>query len=263
MYVTKLHLSRQPTNHFCAFGTRPLEYRRTEYMRRSFTVLIWILLGAFAASLGVGTVLLSAKHDRDGLQQKIAQQNEEIARLQQERNQTILDANQHIEQAAAEASATHAQLQAITDEQRQLSAATPLLASYSAKRWPETVSFALDLSLRTPPNITTTSTDTELTSTLPSKNDQPVRNWLNITRYDDQRFSDLVHSLTQTQTLSYRLDQTWISGVGGISPDGVLTYVLRAQRQGQITHLIYVQALGSMTEQRILDSLSTLVFATY
>lgn len=230
-------------------------------MRRSFAILVWILLGALAASLGIGSVLLKAKQERAVLEQRLAEEQQRFSQLQTEHQTIISEANKTVLAAVRNASATRELLVAITEEQATLEAATPLVGRAETKRWPQTISFPLGISLRTPTFTITTSTDTLIQSTLRLYSDQPV-SWLSLTRYDAARFQDLIRPLNSAENVNYRLNQTLITGVRGFSPDGSTTFILRTQRRGTSSHLIWAKTYGSITTDRILDSLSTLLFAS-
>ncbi len=230
-------------------------------MRRSFAILIWILLGALAASLGIGSVLLKAKQERDDLAQKLALGQAQTARLAEEHQQTIKEANETVLAALRNASATRDLLNALTQEQASLETAISLTSTSQAKRWPQTISFPLGISVRTPTFTIATSTDTTIEATLNGQNGEPVT-WLFIKRYDAQQFQDLANPLSNVETVNYRLNQTLIIGKRGISADGATVFILRTQRRGQPTHLLWARTAGNITQERILDSLSTLLFAT-
>lgn len=228
-------------------------------MRRSFAILVWILLGALAASLGIGSVLLHARQERDTLEQKLLVEEAQTKRLTEEHAQTVQEANRTVIAALRTASATRDLLNAITQEQVALESATPLISSSQAKRWPQTISFPLGISLRTPLFVITTSTDTLVQSAF---NSSASVNWLTITRFEEAQAQTLVRTLTSPTGVSYRLNQTLITGTRGTAVDGSTVFVLHTQRRGVPSHLIWAKVTNSMTEERILDSLSTLLFAT-
>lgn len=229
-------------------------------MRRSFAILIWILLGALAASLGIGSVLFHAKQERDELKQQLRTEHAVGIRLKQEHQRLIEEANRTVEAAVRNASATRDLLNAITQEQYALEQATGLVSPQQTRRWRQTIAFPLGISIQTPPFTNTTSTDTLIQSTIGIAGSSPV-SWLSITRYDAVRFQDLIRMLSGIENVNYHLEQTLVTGVRGVSPDGSTTYVLRTQRRGVPAHLIWAKANGTMTQERILDSLATLLFA--
>jgi hypothetical protein len=230
-------------------------------MRRSFAILVWILLGALAASLGIGSVLLNAKAERNGLEQKLQTEEARTTRLQEEHEQLIREANRTVAAAVRNASATRELLNAVTQEQAALEGATPLVNSASSKHWLQTISFPLGISIRTPPFVVTTSTDTLIQSNVSLQGGYPDA-WLSMTHYDLTRFEDLTRNLAKSAPVNYRLNQTLITGIRGLGTDGAPVFVLRTQRRGVPIHLIWAKVTGNMTEDRILDSLSTLLFAT-
>ncbi len=229
-------------------------------MRRSFAILIWILLGALAASLGIGSVLLHAKQERAELEQKLQTETALTASLRQEQKQTIEEANKAVLAAAQTASATRELLNTLTQEQTALEQASPLPTSAQTNRWYQTIAFPLGISIRTPPFTYTTSTDTLIESTIQTNDPEPTV-WLSISRYDATNFEDLTRSLTEIESINYRLNQTLITGIRGRSPGGSIIFVLRTQRRGLSTHLIWARPTGRLTETQFLDSLSTLLFA--
>lgn len=229
-------------------------------MRRSFAILVWILLGALAASLGIGSVLLNAKEERDGLERKLQTEEARGSRLQQEHELTILEANRTVAAAVRNASATRDLLNALTQEQSALERATLLVSSTLSKRWPQTIAFPLGISIRTPTYAASTSTDTLIQSLITLPDGYPSA-WLSISRFDKTRAEELTRFLTNTETVYYRLNQTLITGTRGISTDGATIFVLHTQRRGVPTHLIWSKVTGKITQQLILDSLSTLLFA--
>ncbi len=229
-------------------------------MRRSFAILVWILLGALAASLGIGSVLLNAKEERDGLEQKLQSEAARVSQLQQEHERLIQEANKTVAAAVRNASATRELLNAVTQEQAALERALPLVSSAQSKRWPQTIAFALGISVRTPAFAASTSSDTLIQSVI-TQSDRYPNAWLSISRYDRTRAEELTRFLTNTETIYYRLNQTLITGTRGAATDGSTVFVLQTQRRGVPTHLIWSKVTGTMTQERILDSLSTLLFA--
>lgn len=229
-------------------------------MRRSFAILLWILLGALAASLGIGSVLLHAKEERSALESKLYEEEQRTAALRQEHEQVIAEANRTILSATETASATRALLRTITEEQAALEKAAPLVGSGASKRWPQTISFPLGVSVRTPPNTFSTSTDTLIQSVAASTGGYRSA-WLSITRYDTNRFEELTRFLTNTESVQYRLNQTLLTGIKGTMADNATVLILRTQRLGVATHLVWAKITPVTSEDRILDSLSTLLFA--
>lgn len=225
-------------------------------MRRSFSILIWILLGALAASLGIGSVLLDAKQDRALLEAQINAQNQHILQLQTEHTTLVEQANTAVAAATRNASATRDVLNTVLAEQIALDKAR-LLVSSAQYRWLETISFPLGLSLKTPPTVRTTSTDHSISSLLASTQET----WLSITAADQSRFEGLSGALSQTESVQYRVGTTLLSGVRGQMADGRRVYVLQTQSHGKPGFLIWAKAMGNVSEAILLDSLASLRFA--
>lgn len=230
-------------------------------MRRSLAIFIWILLGALAASLGIGSVLVKAKQERDVLAKQLLEEQAQTNELTKEHQQAIDEANRTILNALQTVSSTKELLALLTQEQADLEVAAPLTSSSQARRWPQTISFLLGVSIRTPSFALTTSTDTTIESATNGPDGQPM-SWLFIKRYDAQQYQDLTNPLTNLEPVRYRLNQTLITGKRGTTSDGSVVFVLRTQRRGQLTHLIWARTNRTMSQDRLLDSLSTLLFAT-
>lgn len=226
-------------------------------MRRSFSILIWILLGALAASFGIGSVLLDAKHDRILLENQINAQNQHILQLQEEHTVLVEEANRAVAAATRNASATRDILNALVTEQTKLDQAKSLVSSPLSNRWLETISFPLGISLRTPLMTRTTSTDASIESVLTSSGET----WMSIAPADQARFDSLTNSILNPQQIQYRVGNTLLTGVRGELTDHRTVFVLQSYYHAKPGFLIWTKVIGSVTENTLLDSLASLRFA--
>lgn len=233
-------------------------------MRRSLSIFLWILLGACASGIGMGYVLWQAQDQTRSLNHQLERTQEQAKAIAENHERLIQEADQKVALATAEALQSK-DLLAKYEQEQLLLAQTSDLSSYrtKTKTWNQIIAFPIGLSLRLPPNTFGTSTDYALLATTGGSSYQSGDLWLSATTYQPEQEHELSQGLFSTSSFAYRVDQTLILGQRGqkANVNGNI-YVLRIQRQGKQTHLLWIRTNPTVNDARVLEILSTLSFGT-
>lgn len=245
-------------------------------MRRAWSILLAVLLGAAVVGLGTGYFLHLANQDRENLAKETEQAKLDTLKAKQEQQAAIAQANEKVEQANQEVIKAQDAIKALELERTLLAEAktlTPPLASQTAD-WQLAVSTALGLSLKYPPGskvaqdnenfLAVAASGTSITS---QSNDGP---WLTISANDQAAKSRLLARLQTATPVTYLLNGNLIYGQEGFLNDGRSqnrAAVFEVLKGGAITHLIWIQTPPLQRSGRrvkvvaIEDVLATLDFA--
>lgn len=233
-------------------------------MRRSIAVLFWILVGALASAGGVGYFFHQANVDRQRLTDE-AQSSKDLLEKTKTASQQLADeANKKLADASQEVAKAQQALKTMQEERALQAKAVPLAKpdARTLRGWPETVNLPLGISLRLPSTMQSTSTDGVLAAYLrPRFSYETVQQWLSISAYDKTHESDLEQSLKETQSVIYQVQNRFLIGVKGkLSDLPGMVYVLRVGNNATSTHLIWARTNAGVTDEKVLDVLSTLSF---
>ncbi len=236
-------------------------------MRRTLSVLFWILLGALSTSAGLGYFLMEANHDRARLGQEAADARAELAQTKTANETLAAEANKKVQEAAAEVARAQQILQRSLEENRLIASAVPLVKpdAKTLKGWAEVASIPLGVSLRVPKTAQSQQTDRAFViQTAPSKHSAPVEQWLTISPYQATVEEELRRSLQNAETVVYKVADRVIVGTKGTwSSVSGTTYLIRVQKPGGVaTHLIWAKTLPGVDETQILQTLATFSFAS-
>lgn len=233
-------------------------------MRRSLSIFLWILLGACASGFGMGYVLWHAQTQAQALNQQLERTQAQAKAIAENHERLIQEADQKIALATAEATQSKDLLQKY-EKERLLLAQAPDLSSYrtKTKTWNQVVAFPIGLSVRLPPGTYGTSTDYALLATAGGSSYQGGELWLSASTYKPEQELELAQGLFSTTSFAYRIDQNLILGQRGkkAGVDGNI-YLLRIQRQGQTTHLLWLRTNIQVNDARVLEVLSSLSFGS-
>lgn len=234
-------------------------------MRRSFGILLWILLGALASAVGIGAVLHASNVDRKQLTRELEAAKSQVATLQAQQSSLTQESNQRVADAAQQVADLQRQLQALSTLQSQFKTATRLVVPAPAqlRRWSEFASVAMGVSLRVPPGMQTQSSDDGLfVSTRRIVKGTPIEEqWFAFAPYRQEREQDIRSRLMNVTDVSYALGTRLLTGVRGTLLDGTQTlYLLSVQENASTTHLLWGKTTDGVNERMILDTLATLSF---
>ncbi|MBM3204697.1 hypothetical protein FJZ48_01805 [Candidatus Uhrbacteria bacterium] len=224
-------------------------------MRRSFSIVIWILIGAIASGVGIGFFLHQANTDRVKLVQQTNQAKAEVELAKKQSVQVTEEANAKL--AAAEKD-LKTQLERVRQERKLFSQAVPLRPSATiTKYWNTNLSLPLGISIQSPTNYLVNTSSSGLLALNHPYNDLV----LNVAPYSSGREYELQQILSNTSTVVYLIDEHLVHGwIGtGTEPYGS-DFVLRAQTDGTASHLLWGRIRSDAIRKTLNDILSSLDF---
>lgn len=235
-------------------------------MRRFTSVLLSILLGGLAVGIGMGVFLKMANDDRERLATIATQAQQASKDAQMAREMAVKEANQKLENANAEISKAEQAMTALQQE-RDLIAEAHVLAPANARTvrgWKEAVGLDVNASCKFPPGNTVEANDGTglVISQAPLGTDTASdTRWLAILPYDAQRETELQNTFVTSTPVSYLVGGRLLIGkLGEMDDPQDPVFVLRVQKEGVPTHLIWLKApatdAGNTIAMNVLASLS-------
>lgn len=233
--------------------------------RRVLSTWMFILLGAGATGIGMGLVLLQARLERDTLKEHVRIAEAQLTSFQSEHTRLMTEASARVTQAEEAEQTAHAQLDAYVGAQKLMETSLPLPSPDPRARrtWVETISIPLGISLRTPNLAPANANDQSITATINGTAQTAGDLWFSLTKYSDEGERGLLRQLTSTTTVRYRIGNRLLNGSRGLfQGDQTPAFVFRIEQHGVPQSLIWIRAISPLTEQRLLEILSTLTFAS-
>lgn len=227
-------------------------------MRTSVQVLLWILVGALAAGLGVGYFLHRANLDLQQYSTETKQLKKELKKTKAANDALALEANTRIDQAEQVARAAARLAEQLTEERRLIAQATLLQAPLprTLKNWETALSVGLGVSVRIPPG----SKSVTDTSTLALVRDTDIA-WLSATIYNPQHEQILTIPLTSSTPVTFLANHDLLTGVRAVTQDTKMpVYVLHRLSNASTTHLIWGTVSRGVDEATFLSTLATMTF---
>lgn len=235
-------------------------------MRRSLNIMLWMLLGAIAAGGSAGFFLWQANQDRQYLIRDAQYARLEADQAKQLSDKAMSEANQKLDQAKEKEAQAKLIVQQYQQQQQLLKSAKPLSkpGALVTKGWSEYVSVPLRLSLKVPTR--NQAWDTTNGIAVGSKNtslNNLTDQWLSIMPFDEQTDTSLKKNFVRHETVVWYIDNHIVTGAKGSFGDASNTaYLLEVMDGTTSTHLLWARTNQTVTEQRLLDTLSTLTFAS-
>ena len=231
---------------------------------KSFAFLGWMSLGSLAAAIGFGSVLQDARLERQALETRVSGLEQSLAQHEDEKARLADRANQQVAAATKELVAARQTVERMKRDQLLLAEAMPLARptgkAYSS--WVEAFSLPLGISLRLPPGTKTYADDRGLVAMRASQATSSLP-WLSISPYTAEQARRLEDTLANPEPVSYLVAGNLVTGIRG-QRDGQsgssYTYVLQvvSPEGGNSTHRIWAQTEREITELRIRDTLASL-----
>ncbi len=205
-------------------------------MGKMAQALAFLLLGAVAAGGGAGFFLYQANVDRSALIAKAqeAQRNAEEAAAS---GKAVTDeANRKLEQASEEVAKARARVRVLEEEREWFAKADILVPPRATQYWKEWLNYTHGFTVKLPLNITDV------------KNNESGLDagWITVKPYMNE---------TVAPETAYAVNG-WLL-VGSKSET---SWVFRVQTAGTIAYLVYVYPNPRLSEQTIMNALSTLTF---
>ncbi len=213
-------------------------------MKKIWSVLLYILLGAIIVGVGTGYFLYLANQDRQTLAEEANKARLEAQTAMQNSQLAIEEANNKLLQANQEVEKAQSALQSLMYERSLLAIAEPLFINQSEiENWKNVISSQLALSFMIPPNSTTTDDNGDLISVGNTDNANGTQNWLEITSYQEKFAKDLQSRISSTTDSAYFVDGRLIAGKTGSlnnSTNEQTASVYIVYNNGTSTHLIWM-----------------------
>jgi len=246
-------------------------------MKRAWSILLSVLLGALVVGIGTGYFLHLANKDRQLLALEAKEANDKALQIQQEHQKSIQEANLKLEQANEEVNKAQEALKALEQERALLPQAQPLmlLPAQSMQDWQLALSASLGIALRFPPGsaiqqdienrLSVTASGTHAITS--QATDGP---WIDIMPFDKKSKDTLSARLTTSTPVTYFVNGHILHGTKGtLSDDAKIpseAAVLEILQNGTTTHLVWIQTPPDQRTSRkakpftLQDVLATLDF---
>lgn len=233
-------------------------------MRRSVAIFLWILIGGLSSGLSVGFFLYKSNLDRATLVLELSEARAQAEAALQSSENVAADANKKIHDAERAMAKLRDQLNHAKTETLLIASAVPLSPPPPRllRNWNEQLSIPLGITIKTPPDIKTQTSDHAIIlGPASSRNGDAMDQRVTVTRYRNDTEKDLISRLRETAPVVFTISGRWLYGTKGKFADlpGEVT-VLRAQSGQTDTHLIWARTDKDFTERRLQDILSTLRF---
>ncbi len=224
-------------------------------MKKAWSILLSVLLGAIFVGLGTGYFLHLANLDRKNLANEAQQARADAIKAQEEREKAVLETNQKLSQANQEIEKAQEALRLLELERKLLVSAKvlPIPSPRLVSNWNSVVSSSLGLSFKYPPESQTASNDEsginiigkiESTGSQQQASDGP---WASIMPYSSQTEQLLFARLATSTPVAYLVSGHVITGVKGplsnaSTSDSIKSAaVLSVLYNGSKTHLIWMK----------------------
>jgi hypothetical protein len=231
-------------------------------MRRAASILLGILLGAIATGIGSGIFLKKANDDRNRLMETVQSTMQQAADARSENSKAIEDANAKLHDANIEVAKAQTLIKTLQEEQKALTAATVLVppSTKTIRGWSDVVRLDLGLSLKLPPSLTATTTTADELLVVRTDQRQSDGRALSVMRYDTNREREWLSAAASSTPVSFIIDGHLATGVkANIPTQPSPVYLLRIQKQGTASHLIWIREFPQQTIDPLV-LLSTLRF---
>lgn len=231
-------------------------------MKRAYSVLLGILLGAIATGVGVGIFLKLANDDRTRLAAEL-DATVQGAKLSREENQRMVEeANRKLTQANTEVSKAQQLVVALQEERKQIAIATPLSAPTGriVRDWKSAVDLDLGVSIKYPSDSAVernAATELTLAKTVGTESAR----WFSLTPYDARLESEMLNAFTTSTPISYVIQGHLVTGRKGTILDQHGTvFVLQIHSNGTSTHLLWIK--DAVSPGAAMNVLSSMTFAS-
>lgn len=221
-------------------------------MKRAWSLLLSVLLGAVAVGLGTGYFLHLANTDRQQLAKEADLAKAQAMKAQQERQAAVEEANRKVEQANAEVNKAQTAIKdlqkerMLIDKARVLTAPTPAAIS----DWLLAVSTHHGVSFKHPAGSKIIQDDKQIFSLSASSSQSNAQQtpdpWLTISEYNPDTLKLLSQRLSSSTTAVYMVDGTLLNGEIGRyeAKDSTQTMagVFEMIKNGTTTSLLWIQS---------------------
>ena len=247
-------------------------------MKRAWSILLAVLLGAAVVGIGTGYFLHLANQDRQLLALEAENAKAAALRAQQEQQSAVEETNRKLQQASEEVTKAQSALKVMEWEKTLLPQAKPLVPppSQTIQNWKLAISTSQGIALRFPPGSNVQQDDEKILSVVASGTvavasqaiDGP---WIMVEPYSQNEKSRLVSRLATSTPTTYFVNGRLLNGRKGalLNDESVLSQaaVLEVYQNATTSHLIWIQTPPNQQPGRrthvitLEDVLSTLDFS--
>jgi archaellum component FlaF (FlaF/FlaG flagellin family) len=211
-------------------------------MKKLWSVLLSILLGAFVVGIGTGYFLYLANKDRQALAQEANQAKLEAQQALSNSQAAIEEANLKLAKANEQVTNAQQALEALRTEQALLKSAEPLLKppSKTLDGWSSAISTPFGISILYPPGSDVISDNEKIfaiaNSTVSSTS------WIKIIPFSEVVHNGLSVNITSSTQISYFIDGKLVAGIVGTDKNSnTETALLKIYENGSSTQSIWLQ----------------------
>jgi len=212
-------------------------------MIKPWSIFGWILLGAFAATIGTGYFLYASNMDRAKLVEATEQAKKQSADLAVASKKLADEANTKLDRASSEIKDAQELIKQYNEERDLLARAELLVRTRASTTWKEWLNVPLGFSIRLP--TVNKNAGNELYFDF---------GWLQIQPYDAGREAAWRAQTTSTSEVVYFVDGRLLIGTRGSE------WLLHDLSGASSTVLIRAKPGNAQSEKNFLESLSTLTF---
>lgn len=215
-------------------------------MKRFTSVLIAVILGAFATGIGTIPFLVLANQDRNRLDSEL-HATKKFAEEKESEKQTIAEqANEKVKAANAEVQKAQAIIMEAQEDERLLTTSERLIPPSVRDRakWNANVSLNQGISILTPNGYTVTQDDSfgfiidkEIRTTV-STGTTPV---IFIEPYDEKKELQYINSFASSSNVNYVAGGRLLKGQEGLLLDGSTAMLFLVRSSAKTTHLIWLR----------------------
>ena len=231
-------------------------------MKRIWSVIFSVLLGALMVGLGTGYFLHLANKDRQALAEQVDKAKTEMQTVKDQSQKAIQAANDKLHLASQEVDKAHQTLQAL-EQERALIAKAQILHRPDPKNikdWKTIISSSFGISISYPPTaFILQDSDKELSlGIIPSNSIIQVfasntKPWLDIQPYSSNLENIYLSQITSTEEASFFISGRLLNGHYGklINATSSEAYLLRIYNNGTSTHMIWLQTPETSSKTNI------------
>lgn len=215
-------------------------------MKRFTSILIAVILGAFATGVGTVPFLVLANQDRYRLDSELHKTKSMAAETEVEKQKIAEQANQKVKEANEEVKKAQAIISEAQEDERLLASSERLVApaTYERSKWNTAISLYQGISLLTPVNFSVTE-DEPLNFIISSESKKgystgttPV---IFIQPYDQNNKNQYLNKFASSTKIAYVAGGRLIKGEQGILLDGSAAMELEVRSSAKTTHLIWMR----------------------
>ncbi|MFZ6015371.1 MAG: PspA/IM30 family protein [Patescibacteria group bacterium] len=188
-------------------------------MKKIWSILLSILLGAAVVGLGTGYFLYLANKDRQLLAYEAAQAKLKAEQALEQSHQAIEEANQKVISASQEIDKAQSTLQALLKERELLETAEPLMNTLTKKQgWESILSPSFEISVEYPAGSDVIKND-ETALVIAPENQSMENKWFELSSYNSSTFSAWQNNIASSTQVAYFIDGKLLAGHFGLIKD--------------------------------------------